>query len=133
MGLSCIHHQLVSQGLLSSMTPHVVCLMYVVTRSSPKQPTFMAEMTWIWYVLSSVYLRRMFSYPTLVATVRLGLFKKFLEASSSFNKRGNGGLTYEESKSHFTAWALMKSPLLVCYLSCHYPTDPYPSFRLERM
>jgi len=26
---------------------------------------------------------------------------------------GNGALTYEESKSHFTAWALMKSPLLI--------------------
>jgi len=26
---------------------------------------------------------------------------------------GNGGLTYEEAKTHFTAWALMKSPLLI--------------------
>ncbi|KAJ7838602.1 glycoside hydrolase superfamily [Mycena olivaceomarginata] len=26
---------------------------------------------------------------------------------------GNGGLTFEEAKSHFTAWALMKSPLLL--------------------
>ncbi|KAF5371640.1 hypothetical protein D9758_003577 [Tetrapyrgos nigripes] len=26
---------------------------------------------------------------------------------------GNGGLTYEESKTHFTAWAFMKSPLLI--------------------
>jgi alpha-galactosidase len=26
---------------------------------------------------------------------------------------GNGDLDYEESKSHFTAWALMKSPLLI--------------------
>ncbi|KAJ4492091.1 glycoside hydrolase [Lentinula edodes] len=26
---------------------------------------------------------------------------------------GNGGLTFDEAKSHFTAWALMKSPLLV--------------------
>uniref|UniRef100_A0A8H7XUZ3 alpha-galactosidase n=1 Tax=Psilocybe cubensis TaxID=181762 RepID=A0A8H7XUZ3_PSICU len=26
---------------------------------------------------------------------------------------GNGDLTYEEQKSHFTAWALMKSPLLI--------------------
>ncbi|KAJ7584916.1 glycoside hydrolase family 27 protein [Mycena floridula] len=26
---------------------------------------------------------------------------------------GNGHLTYEESKLHFTAWALMKSPLLI--------------------
>ncbi|THU90266.1 glycoside hydrolase family 27 protein [Dendrothele bispora CBS 962.96] len=26
---------------------------------------------------------------------------------------GNGGLNYEESKTHFTAWAFMKSPLLV--------------------
>lgn len=26
---------------------------------------------------------------------------------------GNGDLTYDEQKSHFTAWALMKSPLLI--------------------
>lgn len=26
---------------------------------------------------------------------------------------GNGGLTFDEAKSHFTAWALMKSPLLI--------------------
>ncbi|KAF7326289.1 Alpha-galactosidase [Mycena kentingensis (nom. inval.)] len=26
---------------------------------------------------------------------------------------GNGGLSFDESKSHFTAWALMKSPLLI--------------------
>ncbi|KAJ2936875.1 hypothetical protein H1R20_g210, partial [Candolleomyces eurysporus] len=26
---------------------------------------------------------------------------------------GNGQLTYEEAKSHFTAWALMKSPLVI--------------------
>ncbi|KAI0642496.1 glycoside hydrolase family 27 protein [Trametes meyenii] len=26
---------------------------------------------------------------------------------------GNGDLTYEEAKTHFTAWALMKSPLLI--------------------
>ncbi|EPT02375.1 hypothetical protein FOMPIDRAFT_53872 [Fomitopsis schrenkii] len=27
--------------------------------------------------------------------------------------RGNGGLTYEENKSHWTAWALFRSPLLI--------------------
>lgn len=27
--------------------------------------------------------------------------------------RGNGDLSYDESKTHFTAWALMKSPLLI--------------------
>jgi alpha-galactosidase len=32
---------------------------------------------------------------------------------------GNGDLTYEEAKTHFTAWALMKSPLLI---SAHLPT-----------
>jgi alpha-galactosidase len=26
---------------------------------------------------------------------------------------GNGGLTFDEAKSHFTAWALMRSPLLI--------------------
>ncbi len=26
---------------------------------------------------------------------------------------GNGGMTYEQQKSHFTLWALMKSPLLI--------------------
>lgn len=29
------------------------------------------------------------------------------------NFSGNGDLTYEEAKSHFTAWSLMKSPLLI--------------------
>ncbi|KZT64432.1 glycoside hydrolase family 27 protein [Daedalea quercina L-15889] len=28
-------------------------------------------------------------------------------------RSGNGALTYEENKSHFTAWALFKSPLLI--------------------
>ena len=74
----------------------------------------------------------MFTNQILVATVRLVLFL-FLGPSSSFNQRGNGGLTHEESKSHFTAWALMKSPLLVRCLSCHSPSDPYLSIRLERM
>ena len=33
---------------------------------------------------------------------------------------GNGPLTYEETKSHFTAWALMKSPLLIgTHVSSH--------------
>ena len=31
---------------------------------------------------------------------------------------GNGDLTYEEAKSHFTAWALMKSPLLIVSGHC---------------
>lgn len=26
---------------------------------------------------------------------------------------GNGNLTHEEAKTHFTAWALMKAPLLI--------------------
>jgi alpha-galactosidase len=26
---------------------------------------------------------------------------------------GNGGLTFDEAKTHFTAWALMKSPILI--------------------
>lgn len=26
---------------------------------------------------------------------------------------GNGELSYEEAKTHFTAWALLKSPLLI--------------------
>lgn len=26
---------------------------------------------------------------------------------------GNGNLTYDEAKTHFTAWALMKAPLLI--------------------
>lgn len=41
---------------------------------------------------------------------------------------GNGGLTYDEAKSHFTAWALMKSPLLVSYsfASIYWLTHPHP-------
>jgi alpha-galactosidase len=48
-------------------------------------------------------------------------FNSFLTQATDFSGRndldmlqlGNGGLTYEEAKSHFTAWALMKSPLLI--------------------
>ncbi|KAH9478771.1 putative alpha-galactosidase B [Psilocybe cubensis] len=48
-------------------------------------------------------------------------FNSFITQATDFYGRndldmlqlGNGGLTFEESKSHFTAWALMKSPLLI--------------------
>lgn len=48
-------------------------------------------------------------------------FNSFITQATDFYGRndldmlqlGNGGLTYEEAKSHFTAWALMKSPLLI--------------------
>jgi hypothetical protein len=33
--------------------------------------------------------------------------------SSEVQCSGNGDLAYEEAKTHFTAWALMKSPLLI--------------------
>ncbi|KDR80408.1 hypothetical protein GALMADRAFT_136897 [Galerina marginata CBS 339.88] len=48
-------------------------------------------------------------------------FNSFITQATDFNGRndldmlqlGNGGLTFEEAKSHFTAWALMRSPLLI--------------------
>ncbi|KAF8659071.1 hypothetical protein AX16_001910, partial [Volvariella volvacea WC 439] len=48
-------------------------------------------------------------------------FNSFITASTDFYghndldmlQLGNGALTYEESKTHFTAWAFMKSPLLI--------------------
>ncbi|TFK68348.1 glycoside hydrolase family 27 protein [Pluteus cervinus] len=48
-------------------------------------------------------------------------FNSFITQATDFSGRndldmlqlGNGGLTYEESKSHFTAWALMRSPLFI--------------------
>ncbi|KAG6853352.1 hypothetical protein C0991_005026 [Blastosporella zonata] len=48
-------------------------------------------------------------------------FNSFITQATDFGGRndldmlqlGNGGLTHEEEKSHFTAWALMKSPLFV--------------------
>ncbi|KAF9458226.1 glycoside hydrolase family 27 protein [Collybia nuda] len=48
-------------------------------------------------------------------------FNSFITQATDFYGRndldmlqlGNGGLTYEEAKSHFTAWALMRSPLLI--------------------
>ncbi|KAJ7242413.1 glycoside hydrolase superfamily [Mycena rebaudengoi] len=50
-------------------------------------------------------------------------FNSFITQATDFSghndmdmlQLGNGGLTFDESKSHFTAWALMKSPLLVIY------------------
>ena len=94
----------------------------------------MAAMIWIWCVHLFFIIHECFSNRTLVATVRSVFFFWVSWTKSSLNQRGNGGLTHEESKSHFTAWALMKSPLLVRCLSCHYPSgDPYPFIRLERM
>ncbi|PPQ86692.1 hypothetical protein CVT25_006767 [Psilocybe cyanescens] len=48
-------------------------------------------------------------------------FNSFITQATDFYGRndldmlqlGNGGLTFAEAKSHFTAWALMKSPLLI--------------------
>ncbi|KAI0758502.1 glycoside hydrolase [Irpex lacteus] len=51
-------------------------------------------------------------------------YNSFITYGTDFNGRndmdivrqplaGNGNLTYDESKTHFTAWALMKSPLLI--------------------
>ncbi|KIY72854.1 glycoside hydrolase family 27 protein [Cylindrobasidium torrendii FP15055 ss-10] len=48
-------------------------------------------------------------------------FNSFLTQATDFYGRndldmlqlGNGNLTYEESKTHFTAWALLKSPLFI--------------------
>lgn len=48
-------------------------------------------------------------------------FNSFITANSGFYghndldmlQLGNGGLTYHEARSHWTAWALMKSPLLI--------------------
>ncbi|KAG6906304.1 hypothetical protein DXG01_014673 [Tephrocybe rancida] len=48
-------------------------------------------------------------------------FNSFITQATDFGGRndldmlqlGNGGLTHEEEKTHFTAWALMKSPLFV--------------------
>ncbi|THG95884.1 hypothetical protein EW026_g5838 [Hermanssonia centrifuga] len=48
-------------------------------------------------------------------------FNSFITSATDFYGRndldmlqlGNGGLTFDEAKSHFTSWALMKSPLLI--------------------
>ncbi|PFH48963.1 glycoside hydrolase family 27 protein [Amanita thiersii Skay4041] len=48
-------------------------------------------------------------------------FNSFITQATDFYGRndldmlqlGNGGLTFDEAKSHFTAWALMRSPLLI--------------------
>ncbi|TFK64247.1 glycoside hydrolase [Pluteus cervinus] len=48
-------------------------------------------------------------------------FNSFITAATDFHGRndldmlqlGNGHMSFEESKSHFTAWALMRSPLLI--------------------
>ncbi|KAJ7269547.1 glycoside hydrolase superfamily, partial [Mycena rebaudengoi] len=48
-------------------------------------------------------------------------FNSFITQATDFSghndmdmlQLGNGGLTFDEAKSHFTAWALMKSPLLI--------------------
>lgn len=35
------------------------------------------------------------------------------DSVSHFHDSGNGDLTIDEAKTHFTAWALLKSPLVI--------------------
>jgi len=59
--------------------------------------------------------------PEWSALTNIINFNSFITGATDFYGRndldmlqlGNGGLTYEEAKSHFTAWALMKSPLFI--------------------
>ncbi|KAI0052198.1 glycoside hydrolase family 27 protein [Auriscalpium vulgare] len=58
------------------------------------------------------------NWPSLAAIIN---FNSFITQATNFYGRndldmlqlGNGGLTFDEAKSHFTAWALMKSPLII--------------------
>ncbi|KAI0322880.1 glycoside hydrolase [Amylostereum chailletii] len=58
------------------------------------------------------------NWPSLTSIIN---FNSFITQATDFFGRndldmlqlGNGGLTFDEAKSHFTAWALMKSPLLI--------------------
>ncbi|KAL5492791.1 hypothetical protein ACEPAI_4239 [Sanghuangporus weigelae] len=58
------------------------------------------------------------SWPSITNTIN---FNSFIATATDFYGQndldylqiGNGGLTLEESKSHFTAWALMRSPLFI--------------------
>ncbi|KAI0066985.1 glycoside hydrolase [Artomyces pyxidatus] len=58
------------------------------------------------------------NWPSLASIIN---FNSFITQATGYYGRndldmlqlGNGGLTFEEAKSHFTAWALMKSPLLI--------------------
>lgn len=59
--------------------------------------------------------------PNWASLTNIINFNSFITQATGFYGRndldmlqlGNGGLTYDEAKSHFTAWALMKSPLLI--------------------
>lgn len=58
------------------------------------------------------------NWPALASIINLA---SFITQGTDFYGRndmdilevGNGNLTYDENKSHFTAWALFKSPLLI--------------------
>ncbi|ETW78250.1 glycoside hydrolase family 27 protein [Heterobasidion irregulare TC 32-1] len=60
--------------------------------------------------------------PNWASLTNIINFNSFITQATGFYGRNdldmvssscNGGLTYDEAKSHFTAWALMKSPLLI--------------------
>ncbi|GAB1522358.1 hypothetical protein RhiTH_005472 [Rhizoctonia solani] len=59
--------------------------------------------------------------PTWPSLAHIINFNSFITSSTDYYGRndldmlqiGNGNLTYEEKKSHWTAWALMKSPLFI--------------------
>ncbi|QRW10767.1 hypothetical protein RhiLY_09766 [Ceratobasidium sp. AG-Ba] len=73
------------------------------TRLSPRRLDIMDETTSIWLALIFV--------PAGITHISdPSCFCFFLYSQLQI---GNGNLTYEEKKSHWTAWALMKSPLFI--------------------
>ncbi|KAJ3778727.1 glycoside hydrolase family 27 protein [Lentinula raphanica] len=63
-------------------------------RSSPGLPISMDTMIW-------------------TSVMNPDSFYPFYLTYIGHSHRGNGNLTFDEAKSHFTAWSLMKSPLLI--------------------
>ncbi|KAK0454132.1 glycoside hydrolase [Desarmillaria tabescens] len=99
-----------------------------VQRSTKNQPILLSLCEWGW---SQVWLwGKQFGQswrttgdiaPEWNSLANIINFNSFLTQATDFYGRndldmlqlGNGNLTFDESKSHFTAWALMKSPLLI--------------------
>ena len=110
LGICCESHQLVRRLIT---TPEYPTNGFTAIPLLPSQRTSVAGTTWTWYIQLSPC-QYLSTYKSLLSSWKCEWSLHISRIYAVFIVfRGNAGLTYEEAKTHFTAWALMKSPLLI--------------------
>ena len=110
LGICCESHQLVRRLITTREYPTNG---FTAIPLLPSQQTSVAGTTWTWYIQLSPC-QYLSTYKSLLSSWKCEWSLHISRIYAAFIVfRGNAGLTYEEAKTHFTAWALMKSPLLI--------------------